>query len=493
MQGSDRDFYGTTAQGGEFSSGTLFRISPSGNLMTLYSFIGGDGATPCAGLVQGSDGNFYGTTYDGGTGGYGTVFKFRPITCISASSSPSEAGTISGGGTVLCGSNVTVCAAANLCYRFVNWTENGNVVGTAACYAFTASSNRTLVANFAPVTYTITTSSSPASGGSTSGGGTVSCGSGVSLNATTNACYHFVNWTENGIEVSTSASYSFTAGTNRTLVAHFAGLGPMTMLYSFSGSDGAAPYAGLVQGTDGNFYGTTCQGGTSGYGTVFRISPSGWLMDLHRFTGGSDGLNPYGLVQGSGGYFYGTTFQGGADDYGTVFRIGSDGTFTNLYSFSWSDGTHPQAELVRSGDGNFYGTTYFGGIGYGTVFRIGSDGTFTNLHSFGSSDGAYPEAGLVQGTDGNFYGTTSVGGPSGYGTLFRISPAGTLTTLHSFSGSDGTYPRAGLVQGSDGSFYGTTYQGGCTATAPCLGSVGTAPSRTCTRSEGVMGPIHTPA
>src|SRR5205809_577121 len=124
--------------------------------------------------------------------------------------------------------------------------------------------------------------------------------------------------------------------------------------YSFSGySDGAEPLGGLVQGSDGNFYGTTRAAGRGGGGTVFKITSGGSLTTLYRFNG-SDGASPWaGLVQGSDRNFYGTTANGG-NGYGTVFKITSGGSLTSLYSFSYSDGAHPQAGLVQGRDGNFY-------------------------------------------------------------------------------------------------------------------------------------------
>ncbi len=241
--------------------------------------------------------------------------------------------------------------------------------------------------------------------------------------------------------------------------------GTLTNLHSFTGSDGAFPAAELVQGSDGNFYGTAAAGGTStncggGCGTVFQITPTGTLTNLHSFTG-LDGYNPQAaLVEGSNGNFYGTTYSGGANGSGTVFMISTTGALTNLYSFSGPDGAHPYAGLLLASDGNFYGTTYSGGAsGAGTVFRVTPTGT-TNLHSFTGPDGARPQAALVEGTDSNFYGTTYGGGTIGSGTVFRITTSGTLTNLHSFSGPDGANPWAALVQGSDGNFYGTTYKGG---------------------------------
>jgi uncharacterized repeat protein (TIGR03803 family) len=210
------------------------------------------------------------------------------------------------------------------------------------------------------------------------------------------------------------------------------------------------------------------------FGTVFRISPSGSLTNLYYFVGPpNDGGSPIaGLVQGSDGNFYGTTGQGGANGLGTVFGISPSGNYTNLYSFTGppNDGEEPRAGLVQASDGNFYGTTYEGGtstncsFGCGTVFRISPSGNYTNLYCFAGStnDGGRPDAGLVQGSDGNFYGTTQIGGANGLGTVFGISPSGNYTNLYSFGGFlyDGNLPDGRLVQGSDGNFYGTTVFGG---------------------------------
>jgi hypothetical protein len=142
---------------------------------------------------------------------------------ISASASPSAGGNVSGAGNYDCGSTVNLTATANSCYNFTNWTEGNTVVSTSATYSFTATSSRTLVANFTIKTYTISASASPSSAGSISGAGNYNCGSQASLTATPHGCYTFVNWTENGNVVSTSATYAFTVAGNRTLVANFVG------------------------------------------------------------------------------------------------------------------------------------------------------------------------------------------------------------------------------------------------------------------------------
>jgi uncharacterized repeat protein (TIGR03803 family) len=260
-----------------------------------------------------------------------------------------------------------------------------------------------------------------------------------------------------------------------------------TTLHSFDGKDGANPGALLVQGADGNLYGTASAGGANGTndGTVFKITESGKLTTLYSFcaqTLCTDGANPRaGLVQAGNGDFYGTTYFGGASGLsgGTVFKITTSGKLTTLYSFcaqiGCADGADPSAGLVQAGNGDFYGTTFFGGHDYGTVFKITAAGMFTTLYSFCAQsacpDGNGP-SGLLRGSDGNFYGTTINGGAHnpdcglsyGCGTVFQITPSGTLTTLHSFCAqkgcADGGEPLAGLVQAADGDFYGTTDRGG---------------------------------
>jgi uncharacterized protein (TIGR03437 family) len=262
----------------------------------------------------------------------------------------------------------------------------------------------------------------------------------------------------------------------------------LTTLHSFDGTDGKYPVAGLVQGTDGNFYGTTEEGGANcapqegyhGCGTVFKITPAGTLATLYSLCsqgGCADGAYPTaGLVQANGD-FYGTTAGGAGDvsNEGTVFTVTPSGTLTTLYSFNFNgtDGAEPDAGLIQATDGDFYGTTRLGGLGNGTIFKITASGTLTTLYSFcpqsGCMDGKFPLTGLVQATDGGLYGTTLAGGASNFGTVFKITTSGTLTTLYNFCSqeacADGGTPEATLVQASNGDLYGTTGMGG---TGSCI-------------------------
>ena len=221
------------------------------------------------------------------------------------------------------------------------------------------------------------------------------------------------------------------------------------------------------------------------YTTTTIVLPAQTFTVLHTFDS-TDGASPYAsLVQGTDGNLYGTTRSGGAHNYGTVFRITLAGSLTTLHSFcsrtNCADGEHLFAGLIQGSDGNFYGTTGYGGSNgsFGTIFKISPSGKLTTLHSFCSqshcTDGYYPYAGLIQGTDGNFYGATEFGGGNSSGTIFKITPTGVLTTLHSFCSqahcADGLSPYAGLVQDTNGKFYGTAQQGGSTST--CSGGCGT--------------------
>ena len=380
--------------------------SPAQVFTTLYSFQGppGDGANPGAGLVHASDGNFYGTTFGGGD-------RRDPSLCLST----------------------------NGCGAVFRMTPSGTVT---VLYSFCSQTN--------------------CSDGANPQAGLVQASDG-----------NFYGTTEVG-----GTGHECIYGSCGT-VFKITPQGTLTTLYSFCSQsncdDGASPSGPVMQASDGNLYGTTFEGGTGcspvGCGTVFKITPSGAVTTLHRFNA-DDGYWPFaGLVQASDGNFYGTTNLGGIDGLngqGTIFKITPSGAVTTLYNFcsqtNCSDGAEPYGALVQADDGNLYGTVTGGGAyGDGTVFKITLSGTFTTLHSFvGATDGAYPYAALLQARDGNFYGTTFEGGSHSAGTVFKVTPSGVLTTLHNFAGlpTDGALSTSALVQADGGNFYGTASIGG---------------------------------
>jgi len=244
--------------------------------------------------------------------------------------------------------------------------------------------------------------------------------------------------------------------------------GALTTLVSFGATNGSHPFAGLIQSSEGTFYGTTISGGAYGLGTVFKMTPTGVLATLVSLTT-SKGTAPYdALAEGSDGNFYGTTSTSvNASMGGGVFRITPDGVLTTLAGFTGANGWNPSAGLVWSADGNSYGTTFCGGNmslnagrGFGTVFRMTPTHALTTLVSFTGANGSHCTSGLLLGSDGNLYGVTAGGGSGGGGTVFKMTSAGALTTLVAFNSANGACPLGSLVEGSDGNFYGTTQYGG---------------------------------
>ncbi len=253
--------------------------------------------------------------------------------------------------------------------------------------------------------------------------------------------------------------------------------GKLGDIYNFCATtnctDGANPWSALALGSDGNFYGTTNIGGTSNRGTIFKMTIGGQITTLYSFCPTKvclDGEYPVGLVQASNGNFYGTTSNGGTHSVGTIFEITSAGRFQVLYSFCsqhlCTDGSRPLSGLVQASNGNLYGTASAGGVhsAAGTVYEITPAGLFKTLYSFcaqaACADGSEPFGALIQGSNGSLYGTTFGGGANGYGSVFEITAAHRMLTLHSFDSTDGSNPVSGLIQASDGNLYGTTDGGG---------------------------------
>ncbi len=260
--------------------------------------------------------------------------------------------------------------------------------------------------------------------------------------------------------------------------------GKLTVLHAFTGgTDGGQPEFGLVQDEAGNLYGTTTVGGNlscsiqgfPGCGVAFKIDKKGKETVLHAFAG-TDGSWPSGdLIRDSEGNLYGITSFGGAFGgtfgWGTVFKLDPSGRETVLHNFTGGiDGGYPDGPLVRDEDGNLYGTAGTGGASAcscGLVFMLDKTGKITVLYSFhGSPDGAYPSAGVTRDQSGTLYGTTWRGGTTGCynigcGTVFKLDTSGNETVLHAFTGgSDGAVPTDGIVLDESGSLYGTAPNGG---------------------------------
>lgn len=438
--GSDGNLYGTTsADGTNGGQGAVFKVTTNGVATLLHTFTGGaDGGDAESALVQWTDGSFYGTTRGGGVNSNGTVFKVTTngaLTTLVQFTGGND-GSIPVGGLVLCPDG-----------NFYGATGNGGAYGLGTVFRLAPSGQLTTLVPFA-----WTNGANPAApltlgrdgklyGTATSGG---AHGDGTVFQITTN--------------------------------------GALVTLYSLAPtpSDPYLPEGPLVQGADGNFYGTAHDGGVNFLGCVFKITTNGALTTLYSFgtvhdSNGYplDGSNPVGgLVFGSDGNLYGTTELGGTNemDYGgdgTIFRITPAGLLTTLYFFhDGIDGAAPDAGLLVVG-GDLYGTASQGGVapassgmGNGTVFKIRTNGAFASVYDFPGLDGLNPSAELTLDDRGNLNGTTEYGGPFGQGTVFKYQPNGTYTVLTNFDYTHGAVPDGQLLRLADGSFLGTTLDGG---------------------------------
>jgi len=339
IQGMDGNFYGTASAGGDPSGdGVFFRLTASGTITSLHSFQGTDGRTP-TGLLLLLDGNIYGLTQAGGRfHNCGTIFQWTPQQSFNSLFN------FHGGPDPCSG------------YADLALGVNGNAYGVS-------------------------------SAGGASNLGTI---------------------------------YEAIPNTR------------VQPLHSFDGSDGRYPWAGLTLATDGNFFGVTPTGGTNNNcsnscGTIFKIAPGGKFTTIHDFDG-TDGSGAYAsLIQGLDGDFYGTTAYAGSREYGSVYKVTVGGRVTPLHNFNGTDGNYPFTSLIQATDGNFYGTTSQGGPkDAGTIFRITPQGVFTTLYTFCSeqncNDGADPLSGLLQSTSGLIYGMAKDSGPGGNdnGVIFTL-------------------------------------------------------------------------
>ncbi len=360
VQGVDGNLYGVTAAGGETNNGTVFSVSPSGVLTTIYNFcvrgLCPDGSYPTCVLVQSDDGKLYGTTRDGGANHAGTVFSIT------------TAGVLT---TVYSFCSLPACRDGSHPFAGVIRAHSGSLFGTTFK-------------------------------GGTHGGGTVfelKPGQGLTTVYSfceTGECADGLQPESTLLEAPNGNLYGNTSSGGNVAACAPTGCGTifemtpsglLTTLHTFSGQDGSSPTGALIQARDGNLYGATYGGGTGAYepgGTFFRISQDGVLTTLYNFCNFDyceDGSNPEsGPVEGTDGNFYGTTYQGGALGVGSIYKITPGGALTTPYSFSCSppegciDGAYPRAGLTQDTSGVFYGLCNFGGVnGNGAIFSLSDD------------------------------------------------------------------------------------------------------------------------
>ena len=474
------NLYGTASSGGAAGSGVVFKLDRRGNETVLYSFTGGaDGGYPYAGVTEDWAGNLYGTTSFGGADGAGVTFKLDPR----------------GNETVLhsftYGADGGYPFAGLIIDFFGNLYGDASSAGTAGAgvlFKIDPAGHQTVMYSFPG-----SDGSNPLSGviqdaagnlyGTTTGGGPVNAGVVYKLDATGHETllHSFTGGADGGSPqsrlIQDSAGYFY--GTTQSggaagqgTVYKLDGSGDETVLYSFTGgADGAAPSAGLIQDSAGNFYGTTSNGGSAGVGVVFKLDPMGHETVLHNFTG-PDGSHPYaGVTFDSAGNLYGTTPDGGTRG-GVVYKLDPAGNYTVLQYFDYGpDGGYPLGGVTLDSAGNLYATTWSGGPPSGdypgVVYKVDSSGNFSVVYTFtGFSDGGGSRSNVVLDSSGNLYGTTQYGGIGGCpyfgcGVVFEVNPSGQQTVLYSFSGgADGSEPGTGLIRDASGNFYGTTSYGG---------------------------------
>ena len=492
---NDGNFYGTTGGGGTVGSGTIFKMTPGGVLTTLVSLTGtgaAPGSSPLGALVQGPDGNFYGTTSGGGTGNFGTVCMVTPAGVFTSLVS------FTGSTGAVLGQSPKGPLALGGDGSFYGTTQSGGSGNLGTAFKVTSGGVLTTLVNFTGATGAAL-GSTPQSGlvlgtdgnfyGTTSGGGIYIQGTVFKVSPggvlTTLISLNTPPVIGKLVQGSDGSFYGTTlaGGGNLSYGTVFNGpvggaLKMLAALVPTSGTTALNSQGGLIQGSDGNYYGTSQSGGSFNSGSVFKITPAGVLGTVIHFSGTSGanlGSAPRAaLLLGSDGNYWGTTNTGGSGtSNGTIFKMTPAGVQTTVLSFTGITGanlgSNVQAPLILGSDGNYYGTTGNGGTtNVGTVFKVTPGGVLTTLVNFtstpGTTPGSLPSGFLVQGNDGNFYGTTQTGGASNLGTVFRVTPGGVFTSLATFTGTGGALPgqtpTMGLVKGPDGFLYGTTTTGG---------------------------------
>lgn len=454
--GTHRYFYGTTSQGGAYGLGTVFRMTPEGALETLIHFTGTSGANrgsnPMGALILAADGGLYGATHSGGDHDQGTLFRLTPMGVLTTLFHFDSANATSSGAYPSAGLIESLSLGS-----FYGTTSGGGATGHGTVFKYTPGGDMVTLVQFTGTT------------GAVIGDGPAAPlmrGSDGNYYGTTKYGSTYGGYDDQG------TVFKMTPGGTFTQLAAF-------IFPAVGEHRGMWPQGALIEGDDGNLYGTTYRGGWSDFGTVFRIGKSGGLTTLVDF---NHDLTPLGtapacrLIKLAGGDFLGTTSGGGSGLQGTVFRMTSTGTLSTLVNLSGrgrnnEGGSSAPSGVTAGSDGYFYVATITGGTyNKGTITRCASDGSSTVLVNFtgnlASNKGAKPAGTLVE-SGGNFYGVTYQGGASDKGTIFRMTSAGVITTLVEFTGTAGGFPgenpQSGLLDGGDGFLYGITQYGGASS------------------------------
>jgi uncharacterized repeat protein (TIGR03803 family) len=479
IQAADGKLYGFTAYGGANGDGVIFSMDTSAahNYMDIYDFNGTAGLNPFSSLLEGSDDKLYGLSPNGGAFGYGVLFSID-TTATHVYSDLHDFNPIVGSSP----------------YGNLFLGADGSLYGTAA---EGGANDYGVIFSFAPLTasysdlYDFDNGQTPFSGllqlpsglfyGMTLGGGTAGLGVIYSFN-TMGAAYSVLNNFGSNVNGSHASASLLLANDGNlygmTLDGGTYGAGVIykidtstlnySVVYNFDGAHGSKPYGSLIQASDGNFYGTTSEGGTNYHnysGVLFSFNPSSSVYaDLYEFDDSSAGTPTGSLIQATDGKLYGMTSGSSTPSNGNIFSYDPlAAAYANLYEFSFSTGFYPNGSLIQATNGNFYGLTLYGGANnFGTLFSfVNSSSTYTDLYDFNDvpGSGGNPFGSLIQASNGKLYGTASGYANGGLNsTLFSFDP--TALTFAGLENLGSAEPNGNLLLVSDSILYGTTNLGG---------------------------------
>ena len=471
LKDSDGNFYGMTSKGGTYNAGSVFKMSPDGKVTVLKEFnLNVDGGYPDGELIKGADGNFYGMTL--ASSGYGTIFKISSAGIYTIIKDLSFADGANPHG------HLTLAKDGN----FYGITHGGGANGNGTIFKLTPSGVYSVIHNMNKATEGGDSYASLTEGkdgnlyGVTYDGGTFGYGTifKVTTTGTLTVLKHLSQAIDGGypqcdLIQATDGNFYGTCYNGGSIgygtIFKITTAGAYTVIKNLSYStDGASPYGGLMQNTDGNFYGITLAGGSKGGGTIYKLTATGIYSVIHVFdpvTEGNSSLSV--LINGFDNNLYALCSSGGLYNLGTAFKVSTTGSLNVLANFNGASfGNAPYSTFIKGNDSAYYATTSAGGAyGFGSVIKI-CGGVTSMLHSFNkATEGGYPKGKLLLANDSNFYGMTSDGGTKNAGTIFKLTLSGVYSVVHVFnSPTDGGYPFGGLIQAADGLLYGMTSTGG---------------------------------